>query len=168
MGCNRPIRCLAISPDGRVLAGGMGNGTVRLWSLPDGAPLKTLAGESNSEFSVAVKCIAFSSDGRILANGCGGDYPLRCWSMPDGAYLSSMEMCSVDRHRIRGVYSLAFSPDGQTLAICIGDGLVVLRNLRGRECLVMGKNHPIYANILAFSPDGRTLVCAVSKTVCLW
>jgi WD40 repeat protein len=88
--------------------------------------------------------------------------------MPDGAYLSSMEIKACGPNRIYGVYSLAFSPDGQTLAICIGDGLVVLRNLRGRECLVMGKNHPIYANILAFSPDGRTLVCAVNKTVCLW
>jgi len=165
---NRPIRCLAISPDGQALAGGLENETVRLWSLPDGMPLRTLRGESNSEFSGTVKCIAFSPDGGILASGYGGDYPLRCWSMPDGAYLSSMENRSLGANPIRGVYSLAFSPDGQTLAICISDGFGVLWNLRNRECFVMGKKGPINAKILSFSPDGRTLVGAVSKTVDLW
>ncbi|MGH9855887.1 MAG: WD40 repeat domain-containing protein, partial [Blastocatellia bacterium] len=39
-----PITRLAISPDGQLLAGGMENGVIWLWSLPDGKLLKKLKG----------------------------------------------------------------------------------------------------------------------------
>ena len=67
------VRCLAISPDGRVLASGSDDHTIRLWSLPDGVVLKTLKGHT-----AEVSCLAISPDGRVLASG-GVDKAVRLW-----------------------------------------------------------------------------------------
>jgi len=151
------VTCLAISPDGRLLASGSWDNTVRLWSLPDGRLLKTLKGHRGS-----VWCLAISPDGRILASG-SNDKTVRLWSLPDGRLLKTLK-----GHR-DWVFSLAITPDGQVLASGSKDKTVRLWSLPDGRLLKTLKGHRGSVWCLAISPDGRLLASGNGDhTVRLW
>lgn len=98
------VNCLAIISDGKLLASGSHDTTIRLWSLPDGKLLQTLTGHSKW-----VRCLAINPDGNLLASG-SDDKTVRLWSLLDGKPLQTLTGHS-DR-----VWCLAISPDGKLLA----------------------------------------------------
>ena len=98
------VNSVTISPDGKLLASGSDDETINLWSMPDGALLKTLEGHSRYVNSVTI-----SPDGKLLASG-SEDATIKLWSMPDGALLKTLEGHS------GSVISVAISPDGKVLA----------------------------------------------------
>lgn len=72
-GHTEAVLSVAFSPDGRQLASGSGDTTVRMWDIGTQTPLKTCAGHRNW-----VLCIAWSPDGRQLASG-SMDGDVRIW-----------------------------------------------------------------------------------------
>jgi len=121
--CEEPVRCLAFAPDGNTLAAGCGRdggaGQVTLWSVEEGRSIGKIEGHSH-----AVRSVAYSPDGALLASISG-------WPADNRAPVESQVIvwdCQRDTvaystHSFsQGVTSVAFSQDGNTLAVT-GAGL---------------------------------------------
>ena len=158
---------VAFSPDGVVLASGSWDNTVRLWRVTDGTLLRTLEGHASGVYSVA-----FSPDGTKLASGgCAardGNWvclrgQIRVWQMADGALLQTLQGHTAD------VLSLAFSPNGATLASASYDKTVRLWLVGDSTFPRTLEGHTGGVYSVAFSLDGTTLASAsMDGTVRLW
>jgi WD40 repeat protein len=73
-GSGSPATAVSFGASGQLVAAGGEDGTVRVWSTGNPAPLAQLSGHNS------VTAIAFSPDGRLLASG-GSDTTIRLWGV---------------------------------------------------------------------------------------
>ncbi|MEJ2092877.1 MAG: SUMF1/EgtB/PvdO family nonheme iron enzyme [Syntrophobacterales bacterium] len=148
------ISSLNFSADGKILASGDREGSIRLWDAKTfqtlGPPLK---GHQDLVYS-----LAFSPDGHILAS-CGYDLTVRLWDVkthePLGEPLTGHD---VGANAVRGVWSLAFSPNGKILSSGGGEGIVYLWDVKTLKPLGHTiRGHESIVSKLAFSPNGNLL-----------
>lgn len=145
-----PVTALALSPNGKTLAVGGADGSVRLWDL-DGGLLNeraTLKGHSR-----AVTALAFALDGNTLASG-GWDRTVQLWDLRSGEV---KKRAVLEGHSLK-VLALAFAPDGKTLASGGGDRTVRLWDLTAdyptERAVLKGQRR---VTSLAFASNGKTL-----------
>ncbi len=146
------VESIAFSPDGRLLASGSWDGTVKLWRVSDGRLVRTL-----TRGRVRVRSIAFSPDGRLLAAGTGfPDGTIKVWRVRDGKLLCTR------RADPSAVWAIAFSPDGHFLASGGEHGTLKLWRVRDGKLLKALKGHTYPVLSIAFSPDGRLIASGSS------
>ncbi|KAJ5085578.1 hypothetical protein N7532_010349 [Penicillium argentinense] len=151
------VYSVAFSPDGRLLASGSHDRTIRLWDRATGSLQQTLEGHTD-----LVRSVAFSSDGRLLASG-SADNTVRLWERATGALQQSLEGHS------SMVSSVAFSPDNRLLASGSFDHTMQLWDTATGAMQQTLKGHMSLVQSVAFSPDGRLLVSgSLDDTVRLW
>ncbi len=112
------VTSVFFSPDGRILASASNDGTVMLWRVSDGAPLRTLTAHTGIVFS-----ITFSPDGQTLISW-SRDGTIKFWRVADGALLRTY-----DEEIGPAVYDLAVSPDGRAFAYGRSDATVVVARM---------------------------------------
>jgi RNA polymerase sigma factor (sigma-70 family) len=172
IGCVAP-RTLAFSPDGKWLARWSSGGIVRVWDAASGRKRHTLTPpqwqEEHFRLPEEHTGVSFSPDGTLLAalRTARGKDPLPpsvcIWDLADGRLLRHLDGLPA------GIASLAFAPDGRTLALGHDTGEVSTRELasgRQRAVIRSGPDRPV--SVLAYSPDGKVLAGAKDRRVYFW
>jgi WD40 repeat protein len=153
------VLCVAFSPDGKTLASGGEDWTVRLWDVGTRKLTGTLEGHTEK-----VSSVAFSPDGKLLASA-GRDEVVRLWDLAKGK-----EKVALKGHA-RYVACVAFSPDGKLLASGGWKPTVQLWEVAtGRKKAAFRKESRV-AVCVAFAPDGKRLAAcggALAGWVELW
>ncbi len=157
----RPVRAVAVSPDGKVVAAGRGN-QVHLYDAKKGDYLKTLIDpqlktpdgkEAKAAHISLVESMAFSPDGKTLATGSFQELTL--WDIEKGTVKDRLSGFA-DR-----VTAIAYSPDGKEFATAGGppaeDGEVKVFTAAGKQELDIRNGHSDTVYAVAFSPDGKKL-----------
>ena len=164
------VYSVAFSPDGKTLASGSDDNTVRLWRVDTGETERILTGHAgefegidNGPSSIeGVKSVAFSPDGKTLASG-GGDNVIHLWDMGTGKRKMTLT------GHTHWVFSLAFSPDGKTLASGSVDSDIRLWDPHTGQHKKTLTGHGDWVRSIEFSSDGKTLVSGSDDgSVLLW
>lgn len=163
----KPVRAVAVSPDGKFVAAGRGN-QVHVFDGKTGNFVKTLLdpqlktpdGQPAKAAHVSlVESMAFSPDGKTLATGSFQELTL--WNFETGE----------PAHRVGGfadrVCAIAFSADGKLLATGGGapteDGeLKVFEADSGKPAFDVKNGHSDTVFAIAFSPDGKMLAAGAA------
>ncbi len=103
------VDSLAFSPDGRQLASGSDDRTIRLWSTGSGRPERVLRGHTDM-----VTTLVYNADGTMLASG-SQDGTVRLWSVPD-----AVEVGAPLADAPGFVQSLSVAPDGTQVVAANG------------------------------------------------
>ncbi|MGK7876517.1 MAG: toll/interleukin-1 receptor domain-containing protein [Xenococcaceae cyanobacterium] len=133
---------VSLSPDGKTLASGSEDKTIKLWDLETGKEIHTLQGHDGRVFSVS-----FSPDGKTLATG-SKDKTIKLWNLETGREIRTLQ------GHDDWVFSVSFSPDGKTLASGSEDNTIKLWNLEAGWDLdsLMGRSCDWVRNYLQHNP----------------
>ncbi len=152
------INTIALSPDGRTLAAGHGNGAVTMiWDLAQqGGELPTPKRLERTSRP------AFSPDSQWLAVGTADTGRIELWDLQTWTRQSTL------RGHPPGIESIVFSPDGKSV-ISGGDKTIRIWPAGAQKERDVFRGHRNYVWSVAFSPDGNTLASGSwDSSVRLW
>ena len=151
------IDSVAFSPDGKTLANGSLNGTIRLWDTSSGKLKRTL----KDQFGF-IKSLTFSPDGKMLASG-SEDGSILVWDIETGKnklYLAE---------RVYSISCVSFSRDGSMVVGGSLEGDIYLFDVASRQLIKTFTGHTGEISYLIFSPDDSKIASASwDGSVRLW
>ncbi|MEA5499520.1 serine/threonine-protein kinase [Limnoraphis robusta Tam1] len=156
-GHSNVVWSVAFSPDGRTLASGSCDTTIKLWDVQTQREIATLTGHSDN-----VSSVAFSPDSRTLASG-SYDNTIKLWDVQTQREIATLA------GDLSWIGSVAFSPDGRTLASGSSNNMIKLWDVQTQREIATLTGHSKGVESVAFSRDGRTLASGSDDyTIKLW
>ena len=155
-----PVRSLAFSSDGGLLAAGAGEpegrGTVVVWELPSGKV------RFSHDEAKGIPSIAFAPDDKILAFGSFSEHA-KLIAVADGKVVGELAGHG------KAARCVAFSPDAKSLAVGSYDGFINVWDTQARQVRRKLTGHEGWVYNVAFFPDGGSLISAsADQTFRVW
>ena len=157
------LYCVALSPDGKILASGGYDQKIKLWNVETGGEIRTLSGHNGCVYG-----LAFRPDGKILASA-SADRTVKLWEVASGQRRETFSQPLKDQ------FAVAFSADGKRLAAGGADNRIriweVSENATETTNPILESKFAHEGAILKliFSSDGKKLLSSADdRTVKLW
>ena len=185
------VNCVTFSCDGRSLASGADDRTVKLWDIQSGGIVRTFLGHTQSVLSVSIsidytRIVSGSNDGVICLwdiqtgecfwnikqhdpvgyVGFSPVNPLHIISISGGKVWE----WDLNGQQIPPTYNgthIAFSPDHTKFALCNQD-VITLQDTNCRATKAQFHIGAGRAKCCCFSPDGRLIAAAADRTTYIW
>ena len=185
------VRSVTFSSDGRSLASGSDDKTVKLWDLQTGGVIKTFYGHNDYICSVSI-----SGDYTGVVSG-SGDLTIHLWDIQTGECLHTIkqqnsveyvcfsptdpqhiillsgqkvqewDISSQQTSSLFDATSIAFSSDNTQLASCHGE-VIVVQNFGSGAIIAQFDLVGEKIDHCCFSPDGKLLAAAAGATAYVW
>ncbi|CEJ93768.1 hypothetical protein VHEMI09337 [[Torrubiella] hemipterigena] len=139
------VNSVIFSPDGKSIASGSDDNTVRIWDAVAGHCKHIIEGHSNS-----VTLVIFSPDSKSIASG-SHDKTVRIWDAVAGHCKHILEGHS------DSVTSVIFSPDGKSIASGSDDDTVRIWDAMTGSCKHIIEGHSGWITSVIFSPDSKSI-----------
>jgi WD40 repeat protein len=152
------VYAIAFAPDGRTVASGSYDRTIKLWDVADGRTLLTLSGHART-----VNCVAFAPGGTTLLSGAS-DNIMKLWDIKSGKEIRSFAGHSSD------INCIAVSPDGRTVLSGSEDNTARTWEVStGRRLRTFGRpDQDTPVESVAFAPEGSSFAMARGDVVSLF
>ncbi len=153
----RSTQSVVFSPDGKTVAAGYSDFTIRIWETATGREVRRITGFRSND----VACVGFSPDGKRLFSHDSED-GLRAWDLTtDKEVPKPFDTGPVSPDFLR-------TPDGKARVTTDGRGSIRVLDSAGKVLRTMGESNT--GSLLALAPDGKTIAAKGKDgtTLCLW
>ncbi|KAH7459866.1 Vegetative incompatibility protein [Fusarium oxysporum f. sp. matthiolae] len=151
------VTSVVFSKDGKLIASGSSDKTVKIWNVVTGEEEQTLEGHTNW-----VNSVVFSNDGKLIASG-SSDKTVKIWNVVTGEEEQAL------KGHTGSVRSVVFSKDGKLIASGSSDKTVKIWKVATGEEERALKGHTGSVRSVVFSNDGKLIASgSVDWTNKIW
>jgi WD40 repeat protein len=145
------VKCVCISPDGKLAVSGSSDQTIRIWNIERGECLRTIEGDLGW-----IKCLGITADSKLALSG-STDCTLRLWNLESG------QCVRILKGHTGAITTLAISPDGQLAVSGSYDNTMRLWDLNTGKYLYILQIQAVVG--VCITADKRTIISAGSDDV---
>jgi len=150
------VRASIFSPNGKYIASGDINGSVKVWNSNNGKLIANFSGHTKE-----ISDILFSSDSNYMFSS-SYDKTIRIWSIIEKKLLHTL------RGHTEGISSIDISDNGNFLVSGSRDESIKVWNINNYKLLRTINVHSMRINSVDIAPDGERIISAIDDYIYIW